>query len=352
MKNMKYFTGSLVFTVVALALSAVVGHFYGGGAMIVSYLISATLLAVLEVAVSLDNAVVNAGVLKDMDEVWRKRFLTWGMAIAVFGMRLVFPIAIVSVAGGIGPIQAIDLGLFKPTEYQALLKSVNTEVMAFGGTFLMMVFASHFINHEKEVHWIPALGPLLSKIGKHSTAKVFIPLVVIAIFASFLHGAEQTKFIMSAVWGAVTYLMVDGLSDLFDVEDGAAAVGRTGLAGFMYLEVVDASFSFDGVIAAFAITDNFLIIMLGLSVGAMFVRSLTIMLVEKGTLSEFRYLEDGAFWGIGWLVFAMFAHVVHIELGEATVAGGAAVAIALSVWHSVRANKREAREALAAGSSE
>jgi len=281
MQNMKYFTGSLIFTAIALLLSGVVGHFYGGGAMIVSYLISATLLAVLEVAVSLDNAVVNAGVLKDMDEVWRKRFLTWGMAIAVFGMRLIFPIAIVSVAGGISPLQAIDLGLFKPSEYQSLLKSVNTEVMAFGGTFLMMVFASHFIDHEKEVHWVPALGPLLSKIGKHSTAKVFIPLIVVAIFASFLHGAEQTKFIMSAVWGAVTYLMVDGLSDLFDVEDGAATVGKTGLAGFMYLEVVDASFSFDGVIAAFAITDNFLIIMLGLSIGAMFVRSLTIMLVEK-----------------------------------------------------------------------
>ncbi len=343
MQNMKYFTGSLIFTAIALLLSGVVGHFYGGGAMIVSYLISAMLLAVLEVAVSLDNAVVNAGVLKDMDEVWRKRFLTWGMAIAVFGMRLIFPIAIVSVAGGISPLQAIDLGLFKPSEYQSLLKSVNTEVMAFGGTFLMMVFASHFIDHEKEVHWVPALGPLLSKIGKHSTAKVFIPLIVVAIFASFLHGAEQTKFIMSAVWGAVTYLMVDGLSDLFDVEDGAATVGKTGLAGFMYLEVVDASFSFDGVIAAFAITDNFLIIMLGLSIGAMFVRSLTIMLVEKGTLSEFRYLEDGAFWGIGWLVFAMFAHVLHIELGEATVAGGAAVAIALSVWHSIAANKKEAQ---------
>jgi hypothetical protein len=342
----KYFAGSLAFTVVALALSALVGHFYGGGITIVNYLISACLLAVLEVAVSLDNAVVNAGVLKDMDAVWKKRFLTWGMAVAVFGMRLVFPVAIVSIAGGIGPFEAVNLGLFKPEEYQSLLKSVNTQVMAFGGTFLMMVFASHFIDHEKEVHWIPALGPLLSKVGKHSTAKVFIPLVVVAIFASFLHGEDQTKFIMSAVWGAVTYLMVDGLSDLFDVEDGAASVGRTGLAGFMYLEVVDASFSFDGVIAAFAITDNFLIIMLGLSIGAMFVRSLTIMLVDKGTLSEFRYLEDGAFWGIGWLVFAMFAHVVHIELGEATVAGGAAVAIALSVWHSIHVNKREAKEAL------
>jgi len=338
----KYFTGSLLFTAVAIMLAGVVGHFYGGGPMIMTYLISACLLAVLEVAVSLDNAVVNAGVLKDMDEVWRRRFLTWGMLVAVFGMRLVFPIAIVSIAGGIGPIEAIDLGLFKPSEYQELLKSVNTQVMAFGGTFLLMVFASHFIDHEKEVHWIPALGPLLSKIGKHSTAKVFIPLVIVGIFATFLTGVDQTKFIMSAVWGAITYLMVDGLSDLFDVEGGAEAVGRTGLAGFMYLEVVDASFSFDGVIAAFAITDNFLIIMLGLSIGAMFVRSLTIMLVDKGTLSEFRYLEDGAFWGIGWLVFAMFAHVVHIELGEATVAGGAAVAIALSVWHSIRANKRDA----------
>jgi hypothetical protein len=359
----KYFVSSLVFTVIALALSAVVGHFYGGGSVIVSFLITAALLAVLEIAVSLDNAVVNAGVLKDMDEKWQRRFLTWGMLVAVFGMRLVFPIAIVSIAGGIPAIlnwgaiasgadmsewfkgSALYIGLFEPTAYKALLTSVNTQVMAFGGTFLLMVFASHFIDHEKEVHWIPVLGPVLSKIGKHSTARIFIPLIIVAIFAQFV-GAEKEVFIMSAVWGTVTYLMVDGLGDLFDVEDAAATAGKTGFAGFMYLEVVDASFSFDGVIAAFAITDNFLIIMLGLSIGAMFVRSMTIMLVEKGTLSEFRYLEDGAFWGIGWLVFAMFAHVLHYELGEATVAGGAAAAIALAVWHSVIVNKREAKAEL------
>lgn len=337
----KYFTGSLIFTAIALILSGVVGHFYGGAAMIVTYLISATMLAILEVAVSLDNAVVNATVLEDMDEVWRKRFLTWGMLVAVFGMRLVFPIAIVSIAGGIGPIDAVNLGLFKPDDYQALLKSVNTQVMGFGGSFLLMVFASHFIDHEKEVHWIPGIGHLLSKIGKHGTAKLFIPILIVLMFSSFL-GNEKQAFIMSAFWGIVTYLMVDGLGELFSVENAPASAAKTGFAGFMYLEVVDASFSFDGVIAAFAITNNFLIIMLGLSIGAMFVRSLTIMLVEKGTLSEFRYLEDGAFWGIGWLVFAMFAHVLHIELGEVTVAGGAAAAIALSVWHSVRANKRDA----------
>ena len=135
--------------------------------------------------------------------------------------------------------------------------------------------------------------------------------------------------------------MVDGLGELFGTEDATGHVARTGLAGFMYLEVVDASFSFDGVIAAFAITNNFLIIMLGLSVGAMFVRSLTIMLVEKGTLSEFRYLEDGAFWGIGWLVFAMFASAVHVEIGEIWIAGGAAGLIALATIHSIVANRRE-----------
>lgn len=347
----KYFTGSLVFTAVALALSGVVGHFYGGGAMIVSYLISAIMLGVLEVAVSLDNAVVNAGVLKDMDDKWRHRFLTWGMLVAVFGMRLVFPIAIVSVAGGIGPFEAINLGLFKPDEYQSLLKSVNTQVMAFGGTFLLMVFASHFIDHEKEVHWIPGVGHMLSKIGKHGTAKIALPIIIVALFANTL-GEEKTVFMISAIWGLVTYLLVDGLGELFEVEDAAASTGKAGFAGFMYLEVVDASFSFDGVIAAFAITNNFLIIMLGLSIGAMFVRSLTIMLVEKGTLSEFRYLEDGAFWGIGWLVFAMFAHVVHIELGEVTVAGGAAAAIVLATWQSIRANKKDALEGISETKSE
>lgn len=337
----KYFVGSIVFTVVALILSGIVGHFYGGQTMIISYLISACLLAVLEVAVSLDNAVVNAGVLKDMDEVWRRRFLTWGMIVAVFGMRLIFPVAIVSIAGGVSPFQAINYGLFEPKMYQDLLTSVNVQVMAFGGAFLLMVFSSHFIDHEKEVHWIPGLGHILSKVGKHGTAKLFIPILIILFYSAFV-GDVKEQFIFSAFWGVVTYLMVDGLGELFAVEDAAAATGRAGFAGFMYLEVVDASFSFDGVIAAFAITDNFLIIMLGLSIGAMFVRSMTIMLVEKGTLSEYRYLEDGAFWGIGWLVFAMFAHVIHIELGEVAVAGGAAGAIVLATLHSMWANKKGA----------
>lgn len=334
----KYFTGSIIFTVIALLLSMWVGFEYGGTSGILTFLISSVILGVLEVAVSIDNAVVNATVLKDMDEKWRHRFLTWGMVIAVFGMRLVFPIVIVSVAGGISPWDALNIALREPKQYEELLTSVHVQVMAFGGTFLLLVFASHFLDHEKEVHWIPGVGHILSNIGKHGTAKLFLPIVGVLLFSSFAGGQV---FLIPALWGIITYLMVDGLGELFGAEDAAGNVARTGLAGFMYLEVLDASFSFDGVIAAFAITNNFLIIMLGLSIGAMFVRSMTIMLVEKNTLGQLRYLEDGAFWGIGWLVFAMFASAVHIEIGEIWVALGAAGCIALAAIHSMVANKRE-----------
>lgn len=337
----KYFRGSLIFSALALALAVAVGYWYGGIAMAVTYFFSALILAILEVTVSLDNAVVNATILKDMDEKWRHNFITWGMAIAVFGMRLVFPLAIVSIAGGVNPVSAVKIALFDPKHYEVLLKSVHMQIMAFGGTFLFLVFTSHFIDHEKKEHWVYGIEPLLSRIGKHSTAKLLIPVVVVLIFGQFVSNSQA--FITSAMWGTVVYLAVDGLGDLFDVEDATTQVARAGLASFLYLEVLDASFSFDGVIAAFAITNNFIIIMLGLSIGAMFVRSLTIMLVEKRTLATLRYLEDGAFWGIGWLVVTMYLSVVHIELGEVAVAGGAALAIALATWHSALANKRDLR---------
>ena len=164
---MKYFTGSMWFTGISLILAIIVGEYYGGNAMAVSYFISCLILGVLEVSVSLDNAVVNATVLKDMDDKWKHRFLTWGMAVAVFGMRLIFPLAIVSVAGHLTPWAAINIALFQPAEYEAVLKSVHMEVMAFGGTFLFLVFSAHFINHEKEEHWIPVIGPFFAKkIGR------------------------------------------------------------------------------------------------------------------------------------------------------------------------------------------
>lgn len=335
----KYFFGSAVFTAFALTAAAALGFAYGGAPKAVEFLLDAMLLGVLETSLSLDNAVVNAATLTTMEEKWKASFLTWGMAVAVFGMRLIFPLLIVAVAGGMGPFEAVRTALFMPTRYESLLTSAHMEIMAFGGTFLALIFCSHFIDYEKDEHWIPVVGPALAKIGKHSTAKTVIPVAFIAGFSHF--AANQYMFLLSAVCGVGAYLAVDGLGDFFEVDDAAEKVAKAGLASFIYLEFQDASFSFDGVISSFGITNNFMLIMIGLGIGAMFVRSMTVMLVATGALGTLKYLEDGAFWGIGWLVATMFMSVAGIEVGDVGTALGAGFFISAAAVHSLIAAKGE-----------
>ena len=115
-------------------------------------------------------------------------------------------------------------------------------------------------------------------------------------------------------------------------------VAKAGFGAFLYLEVLDASFSFDGVIGAFALTNNLIIIAIGLGIGAMFVRSMTVYLVRKGTMSEYRYLEHGAFYAIVALAVIMyintFSHIPEVITGLI-----GAVLIGLAFWSSVRWNR-------------
>jgi len=124
-------------------------------------------------------------------------------------------------------------------------------------------------------------------------------LTVLTGVSRLLPEAEITAFLTAGMFGLVTFVVVDGISTGMDVKgQGAVLAVRSGTASFLYLELVDASFSFDGVVGAFALSNNLLVIALGLGIGAMFVRSLTLLLVDKGTLAEYRYLEHGAFWAI------------------------------------------------------
>lgn len=108
---------------------------------------------------------------------------------------------------------------------------------------------------------------------------------------------ESKAFFVAGILGLVTYIVVDGIGTAMEVgPEQMRDVHRASAASFLYLEVLDASFSFDGVIGAFALTNNLFLIGIGLGAGAMFVRSLTVMLVEEGTLASYRYLEHGAFY--------------------------------------------------------
>ena len=120
------------------------------------------------------------------------------------------------------------------------------------------------------------------------------------------------------------------------------AAGCTGLVSFLYLELIDASFSLDGVLGAFALSKDIIIISIGLAIGAMFVRSLTIMLVEKKTLKQFLYLEHGAHWAIGALACLMLVSTVK-EIPEAVTGGIGLAFILAALFSSIMHNKKMER---------
>ena len=177
---MRHFYLDFIFTIIALAIAAWWGYSHGGmGGMITTLSITA-ILAVMEISLSFDNAVVNASVLKGWDEFWKKIFLTVGILIAVFGMRLVFPIVIVAVTADLGMMEVINLALYNPEEYSARLMAHHAEISAFGGIFLLLVFLN-FIFDDKEVHWFEWLESRLVKLGKVDAMSVFVALIVLMV---------------------------------------------------------------------------------------------------------------------------------------------------------------------------
>ncbi|MDE0843670.1 DUF475 domain-containing protein [Psychrobacter pacificensis] len=349
---MRHFYLDIIFTIIALAIAAWWGYSHGGmGGMITTLSITA-ILAVMEISLSFDNAVVNASVLKGWDEFWKKIFLTVGILIAVFGMRLVFPIVIVAVTADLGMMQVIDLALNNPQEYSARLMAHHAEISAFGGIFLLLVFLN-FIFDDKDVHWFDWLESRLVKLGKVDAMSVFVALIVLMIAVSWASAEQSSAVLIAGVWGILVYLGVQVVSGMLegDLEEdlenegsGAAATSaimKGGIIGFLYLEILDASFSFDGVIGAFAITNDVIVIMLGLAIGAMFVRSMTIFLVDKGTLDEFIYLEHGAHYAIGALAIIMLLSVkLHVPEIITGLIGIAFIGFAL--WASLKHRKAEA----------
>jgi uncharacterized protein len=361
---LRTFGGSLGVAVIGL----VAGFLYGGA----TGLALVAILAVLEVSLSFDNAVVNATVLVRMSPFWQRIFLTVGVAIAVFGMRLIFPLLIVGITAKLNPVEAVRLALEKGNpdtkgSYGYLLHQAHPAIAAFGGMFLLMLFLD-FVFEEHEVTWLSFIEKPLAKIGKLDQLSVVIALVVLVVSAYTLGNHADTAtghristILISGVLGLATYLLVNGLGEFFDQDDedgdGDAdaddlevkiarnktrqVVGRAAFFLFLYLEVLDASFSFDGVVGAFAITSDPIIIAIGLGIGAMFIRSLTVFLVHKGTLSEYVFLEHGALWAIGALAVILLI-TIEYEVPE-VVTGLVGVAfIGAALLSSILRNKRTA----------
>lgn len=341
---LRYYKFSLFFTAACFGLAAWYGWSSTGSFAATAQILWIVLvLSILEISLSFDNAVVNATVLREMDEVWQERFLIWGIAIAVFGMRIVFPIAIVAIAANLGPVEAVTLSLNNPEEYERIVSSAHIGIAGFGGAFLAMVGLTFFFDSDKEVHWIANVESFINRFSSVPAIEIGLLLAVVYGISTMLSEDDALAFLTAGVLGLVTYIGVHAIGAIIEAREArkkaAGEIVRSGLGGFLYLEVLDASFSFDGVIGAFALSNNMIIIAIGLSVGAMFVRSMTIHLVRTGTLAQYRYLEHGAFWAIIALGGIMLASaVVHIP--EAITGLIGATLIGISLWWSIRHNRR------------
>ncbi len=341
---MQYFIGSYIITIIGVITAYFwAEHMHPGSGLASVFIVF--ILAILEISLSFDNAVVNAMKLEKMSHIWRHRFLTWGIAIAVFGMRFLFPILVVSIFANLSMAEVTRIALNDSDKYAHYLHLTHAPIVSFGGIFLLMLFLHYFFDHKKTVHWIKPLEEWLSHLDNLRGIEVIIALIMVFFTQSFAKDPQtQLAITLSGIAGVITYLAIDGLSHYLEKHEQQRLAQCTqnaacgGFVAFMYLELIDASFSLDGVLGAFALSKDIIIISIGLAIGAMFVRSLTIMLVEKKTLAQFLYLEHGAHWAIGALAIIMLIST-EIEVPEVVTGIIGLVFIVLSLVSSILHNK-------------
>lgn len=298
MRLMRYFIGPIIATL--LSFAAVI--WFGG----VEALVIAALLVVLEISLSFDNAVVNARVLERMSPIWQQRFLTWGIFFAVFLTRAVLPILIVSASVFISPIVIAQMAFTDAAHYGELLEGAHYIIGAFGAVFLMMVGLKYFFDEAKQVHWIAVVEKHLARWGRIEAIEIALVLCLL-LLAAVIVPAHAVEIFFAGIIGMITFIIVQGVASAFEVEEEATSAG---LALFLYLNVLDAAFSLDGVVGAFALSTQLVVIIVGLGVGAYFVRSFTVYMVREKTLKALIYLEHGAHWAILGLAAAMFGGLV------------------------------------------
>lgn len=344
----QYFLGSYIVTIMGVFGAYLWGeHVHNGTGLTCVFI--ALVLAILEISLSFDNAVVNAMKLEKMSPKWRHRFITWGILIAVFGMRFLFPLLVVAIFAKLNILAVLNMALNDVHEYAHYLELTHAPIVAFGGAFLLMLFMDYFTEKNKEVHWIKPIEDKLQKLSKIRGICTLVTLVVLGLLMLKLPENIRQSVFTSGISGIITYLIIDGVAEWLEKRQEERAklcadtIKCSGLVGFLYLELIDASFSLDGVLGAFALSQDILIITIGLFIGAMFVRSLTIMLVEKKTLDQFLYLEHGAHWAIGTLAILMFVSTFH-EVPEVITGLLGLVFIVSALISSIIHNKKVEKE--------
>ena len=319
---LKYFKYDIIFTILCVIGWAIYGYSLGGtlgSALSTVFII--LVLGLLEISLSFDNAIVNVKFLKRLTKVRQKRFLTRWILIAVFGMRIIFPIVLVAIFASITPWEALRIAIYDAPQYSAILQESHSVIAGFWGAFLMMVGLNFFFDQWKDIHRFRKLERMFTTLGRIKNIETVIVLAILLIVMQFLDPGQTLSFFVAGIWWIIIYILINGIWSLFGHDQGPDATvlaAKSGFMGFLYLEVLDASFSLDGVIGAFALSNNIFIIAAGLGIGAFAIRSFTFYMLDSGTLNAYRYLEHGAFYAIISLALMMILGLI-IDLPDVVV---------------------------------
>lgn len=269
-------------------------------------------LALFESITSIDNAIVNAETLATMQPKARRWFLTWGILIAVIGVRGVLPWLIVwLMTPGLGPLQAFTVSLTGDPAALLAIRASSPVLLTGGGVFFVFLFC-HWIFLEPKAFGLP-MEESIARHGAWFYAVVSVLLTVVVWFA--LHRGPMLAF--GAVIGSTAFFITHGFRRYAGEQEQRLLSDRGRLSDIgkiLYLEVIDMTFSIDGIVGAFAFTLSVPLILLGNGIGAVIVRQLTYYGVER--IKKYVYLKNGAMYSILLLGLVMIARGFAIHLPE------------------------------------
>lgn len=269
-------------------------------------------LCIFEIVSSIDNAVINAEVLATMSKRGKRWFLLYGILFAVFVVRGLLPWVIVwSTNPALGPIGAFTATFSNNTQIKESFELSTPILMLGGGVFLLFLFL-HWLFIEDKHFGLPG-EELFVKYGVWYYAVASIVLVIIIALAL----KNNSILSLSAAIGSAAFFITDGFKKNAESNEQQLLSNKSPMSDFskiLYLEIIDATFSIDGVLGAFAFTTSVPLIILGNGLGAIVVRQLTMGNIEN--IKKYVFLKNGAMYSILCLGIVMILEGFKVEIPE------------------------------------
>lgn len=267
-------------------------------------------LVIFETVASIDNAVINAEVLSTMSKKARRWFLTWGIFFAVFVARGFLPWLIVWLAlPGVGFLESFTATFSNDPAISEAIQSSAPILLMGGGVFLLFLFL-HWLFLEPKTYGLRT-EPFFERRGAWFFAVASVVLMVLV----WISLKADPMIAFGAVVGSTAFFITHGFRQQAEAaEKNLMQSGMSDISKILYLEVIDLSFSIDGVLGAFAFTLSVPLILIGNGIGAIVVRQLTVANIER--VKKYKLLKNGAMYSVLVLSGVMIGHGLGLHIPE------------------------------------